>query len=113
MYFLMICQHKAEVDDLRDRLRPAHRAWVASGGDGLAVVLTGAALWDTAGNGIGNFGILQAQDAAAAHAFAKGDPFATGGVVARIDITRLADTFQAGRMDPLTHIRAQLSARPA
>jgi uncharacterized protein YciI len=104
MYFLMICHHNAGVDALRDQLRPAHRAWVASGGDGLAVVLTGAALWNDAGDSIGNFGVLQAQSIEAAHAFANGDPFATGGVVKSIDITRLADTFQAGRIDPLSRI---------
>ena len=102
MYFLMICHHHAGAEALRDSLRPAHRAWVASGGDGLAVVLTGAALWDKDGQGIGNFGILQAQDEAAARAFANGDPFAKGGVVEQIDLTRLADTFQAARIDPLT-----------
>lgn len=102
MYFLMICHHNAGVDALRDQLRPAHRAWVASGGNGLAVVLTGAALWNDAGDSIGNFGILQAQSTQAAHDFAKGDPFAMGGIVNSIKITRLADTFQAERIDPLS-----------
>ena len=102
MFFLMVCHHHADVADLRDRLRPDHRAWVASGGGGLATVLTGSALWGDAGQGIGNFGVLAAADAAAARAFADGDPFAKGGVVARVEITRLADTFQADRIRPLT-----------
>jgi uncharacterized protein YciI len=104
MYFLMICPHHAgpDVAALRDRLRPAHRAWVASGGDGLARVLTGSALWNDAGDGIGNFGIIEADDEAAARAFANGDPFATGGVVKRVELTRMADSFQASRIDPLT-----------
>ena len=106
MYFLMICPHHsgADIAALRDSLRAAHRAWVASGGDGLAIVLTGAALWNEAGAGIGNFGVLRAKDEASARAFAMGDPFYTGGVVKRVELTRLADTFQAGRIDPLTQV---------
>ena len=104
MYFLMICPHQsgADIAALRDTLRPAHRAWVVSGGGGLAVVMTGAALWNEVGDSIGNFGVLQAKDEASARAFAMGDPFYTGGVVKRVELTRLADTFQAGRIDPLT-----------
>jgi uncharacterized protein YciI len=104
MFFLMICPHKAgaEISTLRDTLRPQHRAWVASGGHGLARVLTGSALWTAGGEGIGNFGILEAQDEVAARAFAEGDPFFAGGVVERVELMRLADTFQARRIDPLT-----------
>jgi uncharacterized protein len=106
MFFLMICHHHEgrEIAALRDTLRPAHRDWVASGGAGLAVVLTGAALWDEQGAGIGNFGILQAESAAQARAFAEGDPFAQGGVVRDIQLTRLADTFGAERIQPLTSL---------
>ena len=104
MYFLMICPHHPgpAIAALRDQLRPQHRDWVASGGHGLARVLTGSALWGENGEGIGNFGILEAADEAAARAFALGDPFFTGGVVRQVDLTRLADTFQAGRIQPLT-----------
>ncbi len=102
MFFLMICHHHPGVDALRDMLRPQHRDWVATGGSGLARVLTGSALWDDAGQGIGNFGILEADSEAKARDFAEGDPFATSGVVRDISLTRLADTFQAARIDPLT-----------
>ena len=104
MFFLMICHHHdgPEIGALRDSLRPMHRDWVASGGNGAAIVLTGSALWDAASSGIGNFGILQAETEAAARAFAEGDPFATGGVVREITLTRLADTFRAERIMPLS-----------
>lgn len=104
MFFLMVCHHHdgPEIAALRDSLRAAHRDWVASGGDGLAVVLTGSALLDDTGKGIGNFGILQAESEARARAFAGGDPFATGGVVREITLTRLADSFRAERIAPLT-----------
>lgn len=106
MYFLMICPHHpgADIAALRDQLRPKHRDWVASGGNGLARVLTGSALWTPQGTGIGNFGILEAADEAAARAFAEGDPFFKGGVVKRVELTRMADTFQAARIDPLTTV---------
>jgi uncharacterized protein len=102
MFFLMVCHHHPGQDAARDRLRPDHRAWVASGGGGLAQVLVGSALWDDAGAGIGNFGLLSAASQADALAFAQGDPFNQGGVVARIELTRLADTFQADRIRPMT-----------
>ena len=101
MYVLMICHHAPGCDAKRDALRPQHRAWVASGGNGLALVLTGSALWDDQG-AIGNFGILEVADLAAARAFASGDPFHQGGVITRFDLTRLADTFQADRIQPLS-----------
>ncbi|MEO3999597.1 YciI family protein [Mesorhizobium sp. CAU 1732] len=103
MFFLMRCLHHPGQDDARDRHRPAHRAWVQSGGDGLAVVLIGSALQDDAGASIGNFGILEAQSAIAARDFAEGDPFNREGIVASIEITPLPDTFQANRItEPMT-----------
>lgn len=108
MYFLMVCHHRENVSALRDALRPRHREWVASGGNGLTKVLTGSALWSESGEGIGNFGILEAPDQEAARSFAKGDPFATGGIVANITLTRLPDGFQADRIDPMT--RSNLSS---
>lgn len=102
MFFLMVCHHHPDMDAARDRLRPDHRAWVVSGGDGLAQVLVGSATWDAQGQGTGNFGLLRAETEADARAFAEGDPFARGGIVAKIEITRLADTFQADRIRPMT-----------
>jgi uncharacterized protein YciI len=103
MYFLMICHHKPDVAALRDELRPLHRAHVSSGGEGLVRVLTGSAMRDDVEEtGTGNFGILEAESVEKARAFAEGDPFNTGGVVERIELIRLADTFQAHRIDPMT-----------
>lgn len=103
MYFLMICNHKPGVDNLRDELRPLHRAHVASGGDGLVRVLVGSAMREPAEDaGIGNFGILEADNLENAQAFAENDPFNLNGVVEHIEITRLADNFQAHRIDPMT-----------
>lgn len=103
MYFLMINRHNEDVAALRDELRPAHRAYVASGGEGLARVLIGSALreHDTE-EGNGNFGILEAENLDNAMAFAEGDPFNAGGVVRSIELIRLPDKFQAHRIDPMS-----------
>lgn len=90
--------HHPAQDAARDRLRPAHRDWVKSGGNGLASVLIGSAMWSEDGQAIGHWGVLEAASEAEARAFAEGDPFVTGGVVADIAITRLTDTFQAARI---------------
>lgn len=101
-FFLMRCLHHPDQEAARDAQRPAHRAWVQSGGGGLASVLIGSALLGETG-GIGNFGILEAASAADARAFAEGDPFNAAGIVARIELTPLPDTFQAGRIaDPMS-----------
>jgi uncharacterized protein YciI len=102
MFFLMQCTHHPDMDTKRDALRPNHRAWVVSGGDGLAHVLVGSATQAPDGAALGNFGILQADSETNAMAFAQGDPFAQGGVVSDIRLTRLADSFQAHRIDPMT-----------
>lgn len=100
MFFLMECRHHPDAGPQREALRPAHRDWVRGGGRGLASVVTGSALWDAAGQGIGHWGILEAATEAEARAFAEGDPFATGGVVASLSLIRLADTFTADRISP-------------
>lgn len=103
MFFLMRCLHHKGQDLARDTHRLSHRAWVQSGGDGLAAVLIGSALVDDGGSSIGNFGILEAASLEEARAFAEGDPFNRAGIVASIELTRLPDTFQAARIsDPMT-----------
>lgn len=98
MFYLMRCLHHPGQDAARDTHRPAHREWVGSGGNGLVSVLIGSALLNEAGEGSGNFGILEAKSAEDARAFAEGDPFARAGIVAQIEITPLPDTFQAHRI---------------
>lgn len=103
MYFLMRCLHHSGMSETRDIHRAEHRDWVKSGGNGLAVVLVGSALLDAAGNAAGHFGLLSAENEADARAFAEGDPFALGGIVHTIELTRLPDTFQAHRItDPMS-----------
>ncbi|TNB49875.1 hypothetical protein FF124_02630 [Martelella lutilitoris] len=97
-FFLMRCLNNPDVDELREKIRPQHREWVASGGKGLVSVLIGSALVDDEGRSCGNFGILEAKNRADAEAFAEGDPFRKAGIVATTELTPLPDTFQAGRI---------------
>jgi uncharacterized protein len=103
MFWLMTCQHKPGCDAERDIARPAHRAYVASGGDGLVRVLIGAPLTEDDGEtATGNFGILEAPSRAVAQAFAEGDPYAKAGIVEEITIVALASRFQAERIRPMS-----------
>ena len=68
----------------------------------VAKVLTGSAIWSDAGEGVGNFGILESATEADARAFAEGDPFYKEGIVRDYTLTRLADGFRAERIQPLT-----------
>jgi uncharacterized protein len=97
-FFLMRCLHHPGMNSLRDEVRPEHRKWVASGGGGLVSVLIGSALQSAAGEGVGNFGILEARSASDAMKFAEGDPFNAAGIVREIDIAPLPDGFQSARI---------------
>ena len=97
-FFLMRCLHHPNMDAKRDEVRPTHRAWVSSGGEGLASVLIGSAMLSDDGSALGHFGILEAASPEDARAFAEGDPFNTNGIVAEIHLTPLPDTFQAHRI---------------
>ncbi|MEC7761172.1 MAG: YciI family protein [Pseudomonadota bacterium] len=98
MFFLMENIHHPGKQDDRDRLRPQHRDWVGSGGHGLCSVLIGSALWDAEGEAIGHWGVLEAASEEDARKFSEGDPFYAEGVVATLNLTRLADGFQAHRI---------------
>ena len=103
MYWLMVCRHHPGREARRAEMRDAHRAHVASGHDGRVKVLIGSALTlDDAVGAIGNFGILEAPDRETALAFAEADPYARADIVESIEITALASTFQAHRIDPMT-----------
>lgn len=109
MFFLMRCFHHPNKDAARDQFRPLHREWVQNGGNGLAQVFVGSAIWDNDGKALGHFGILEAQSLTAAEAFAQGDPFNREGIVERIELERLADGFQAHRItEPMTKTKASM-----
>ena len=102
MFWLMTCHHRPDCAEMRETIRPEHRKHVLSGGNGLVKVLIGSPLTaDDGETAIGNFGILEAPDRAAAMAFAEGDPYAKAGIVAKITIEALANRFPAERINPM------------
>lgn len=101
MYWLMVCRHHPDQEARRAEMREAHRAHVLAGHDGVRVLI-GSALTDDGAAALGNFGVLEARDRRAALAFAEADPYARAGIVDTIEITALAATFQAHRIDPMT-----------
>ncbi|MEJ1156802.1 YciI family protein [Prosthecomicrobium sp. N25] len=102
-HFLMVCRHRAGLQDVREANREAHRRHVATGGNGLARVLIGSALVGEDGTTpVGNFGVMEAANREAVEAFAATDPYALAGLVETIEITALPAQFQAHRIDPMT-----------
>lgn len=97
-FFTMHCHHFPQKDDARDEVRPTHRVWVKSGGNGLASVLIGSAFLHDDGTPAGHWGILEAETSEHALRFAEGDPFNKHGIVERIQIIHLPDGFQAHRI---------------
>jgi uncharacterized protein YciI len=102
MYWLMICRHRPLLQELRENNRAAHRSHVSRGGDGTVKVLVGSALTDADNNSVGNFGILEASTREAVLRFAENDPFALVGLVESIEIIKLAPTFPAQMITPMT-----------
>lgn len=100
MFVLMRCLHKPGADAERDALRPTHRDWNKSGGEGLVSVITGSALRAPDGTAIGHWGILEAESLDKARAYIDGDPFTRSGIVTDIELTRMADGFAADRINP-------------
>ena len=94
MFWLMICRHNDDATGIRAAAREAHRAHVATGGDGAASVLVGSALVADGGDDpLGNFGIIEAPTREAAMAFAEQDPYNRAGLVATIEVIALAERF--------------------
>ena len=97
-FFVMKCLHHTNVGDKKEAVRPLHRAWVDSGSEGLVSVLLGSAIVNDDKQAIGHWGILEARTKADAMAFAEDDAFNVKGIVASIELTQLASTFQAHRV---------------
>lgn len=105
MYWLMVCPHHPGKDADRNANRDAHRAHVASGGGRVRVLIGSALTGDDGASPLGNFGVIEAESRDDVIAFAKGDPYFHAGIVANVEVTALANTFQAHRIDPMTPLR--------
>ena len=82
MLFAVICEDKPGALELRKANRPAHLAYLEESG----VVTQAGAFLDAADLPCGSLVILEAEDLAAAKAWAAGDPFALAGVFAKVEV---------------------------
>ena len=80
--FALICTDKPDSLELRVQTRPAHLDYLGATD---AVRLGGPTL-DGAGKPSGSILVIEAEDLAAAQAFAKGDPYALAGLFAKVEI---------------------------
>jgi uncharacterized protein len=80
--FAIICLDKPGALDLRMATRPAHLTYAEAAG----VVRAGGAFLDADGKPDGSLLIVEADDIAAARAFAAADPYAQAGVFASVEV---------------------------
>ena len=71
MQFILICEDKADSEELRKATRDAHLAYIGE----YAVSFAGPMLSDDGTSMIGSVICLDAEDRAAAEAFAASDPY--------------------------------------
>ena len=82
MLFALVCEDKADHEDLRKATRENHLAYI---GD-FDVQLAGPMLSDDGSTMIGSLILLEAEDLAAAQQFADSDPYALAGLFSRVHI---------------------------
>jgi uncharacterized protein YciI len=80
--FVLTCIDKPDALDLRMAARDAHLAYVRGSGQ----CKIGGPFLDEAGGMAGSMLIIEAEDLAAARAFAAADPYATAGVFQSVDV---------------------------
>ena len=83
--FLILCTDKPGARDLRAATRPDHLAHLASGG--VEVKLGGPWLDEADGGPLGSMLVVEADDIAAARAFAAEDPYAKAGLFASVEVS--------------------------
>lgn len=77
MLFALINTDRPNSLDLRMATRPAHLEWLA---DHQSKLISGGALLDTDGKPAGSLIVIEAEDRAAAEAFAAADPYTKAGL---------------------------------
>jgi uncharacterized protein len=85
MLFLLRCTDKPDARELRAATRPAHLAYLEE--RSAQVKLGGPWLDPGDGGPLGSLLIIEADDLAAAEAFAAADPYSKAGLFAEVSIT--------------------------
>lgn len=81
-HFLLVATDKPNALDLRMATRQAHLDYVR----GSSLVKIGGPLLDAAGGMAGSMLVLEAEDLAAAQAFAAADPYAVAGLFEKVEL---------------------------
>jgi uncharacterized protein YciI len=82
MLFAIICEDKADSEDLRKATRDAHLGYIGS----FDVRLAGPMLSDDGSTMIGSIILLEAADLSGAQGFAASDPYKLAGLFAKVSI---------------------------
>jgi uncharacterized protein YciI len=89
MLFALICRDKPGALEIRKANREAHLAYATAHGG----VVFGGPMLDEQGDMIGSMLALEAEDRAAAEAFAANDPYARAGLFESVEITGFRKVF--------------------
>lgn len=84
MLFVLICTDKPNSSAVRAEARPRHLAYIEAHKD--AVKIAGPFTSDDGQTMLGSLIVIEAADAAAARAFAAGDPYALAGLFQSVEI---------------------------
>ncbi len=82
--FLILCTDKPDGRDLRAATRPTHLAYLSAGE--VEVKLAGPWLDEADGGPRGSMLLVEAEDIAAARAFAAADPYARAGLFDTVEV---------------------------
>lgn len=87
MLYAIYCVDKPDSAALRAELRPPHQKYLGTQAD--IIVLAGATQMDDGETATGSMFIVNVDGRAQAEAFAKGDPFNSGGLFEKVVVTRM------------------------
>lgn len=86
MYFAVIARDKAGQSELRNQLRPEHRAWLRAPGEHPIVVRLGGPLLGIDGQMDGTLLVVEAQSRDAVHAFLEEDPYCRNNMFEQLEV---------------------------
>ncbi len=87
MFYAIFCVDKPNAAELRQELRPPHQAYLKTQTG--VIVVAGATQSDDGETATGSMFIVNVDGRAQAEAFAKGDPFNSGGLFKSVVVTRM------------------------
>lgn len=87
-HFLVLGTDAPGQGELRQRLRPAHRAWLREHPGHDVAVIHGGPTLDAGGGMNGTLLIVAAPSEAAVHSFVQGDPYVRGGLFETLLVRR-------------------------